>query len=119
MAAMILLTGQIYLAVGALVALPFLVVGLGRIDENAQNTWVFRPMLIPGVLLIWPLVLWRWIVLETGRADEPARHRPPLTWQPRLTLTLAVLLPFLIFAALVIRQDGPFERPAVQLEDGL
>lgn len=55
----VILIGTVYLYIGAAVAVPFLLFGLGRIDENAQDAWIFRPLLIPGVLLIWPLVLWR------------------------------------------------------------
>jgi hypothetical protein len=116
MAAQLLLLGQIYLGLGALTAIPFLTIGLGRIDENAQDAWIFRAMMIPGVLMIWPLVLYRWWVLEKGTYDEANRHTPPFPSQTRLFLILACALPVVIFAALVIRQEGPLERPAQMIE---
>ena len=33
----------------------------------------------------------------------------------RLWLGLAVLIPAILIVSLIIRQDGPFERPAVQI----
>lgn len=52
---------------GAVVALAFLTIGIDRIDEDARGAYVFRVLIVPGVVLLWPLVLWRWWVLETGR----------------------------------------------------
>jgi len=68
---------RIWFMVGALVAAVFLIIGIDRIDEDARGAYVFRPLLVPGILLIWPLVLWRWWVLETGRSSraEGARLR--------------------------------------------
>ena len=51
---------RIWASVGAVVAAVFLTIGMDRIDEDARGAYVFRPLLIPGVLVIWPLVLWRW-----------------------------------------------------------
>lgn len=55
---------QYYLMAGGLVAALFLVFGLDRIDPSARGTFFFRPLLIPGLCLIWPLVLFRWYALE-------------------------------------------------------
>jgi uncharacterized membrane protein len=63
-----------WIIAGSLVAVAFLFVGIDRIDEDAQGAYVFRPLLVPGVLLIWPLVLWRWLRLERGLADERKRY---------------------------------------------
>ena len=73
-----------YLYAGGAVAVVFLLFGLGQLDENAQGAWVFRPLLIPGVLLIWPLVIWRWMVLHRGEQKldrhgeeySPSREKP-------------------------------------------
>jgi len=53
-----------YLSLGFLVALAFLLVGLDRIDAAARGSFLFRPLLMPGLVLLWPLVLMRWV----GRA---------------------------------------------------
>ncbi len=52
---------------GLIVAIAFLAVGIDRIDYAAVDAYAFRPLLIPGILLLWPLVLWRWAVLARRR----------------------------------------------------
>ena len=116
MAATLLTIGEYYLYVGCCVAAVFLTWGISRIDENAAGAWVFRPLLIPGILMIWPLVLWRWWVILRGE-DQLARHRLPRLGQSRLTIALAVAIPLIILTALMLRQDPSLSRPAVQLEE--
>ena len=62
-----------WLYAGAAVAAVFVLFGIDRIDEDARGAYSFRPLLVPGILLLWPLVLWRWWTLETEH----------LGWQPR------------------------------------
>jgi hypothetical protein len=52
---------------GLIVAVAFLSVGIDRIDYAAVGAYAFRPLLIPGIVLLWPLVLWRWVVLARNR----------------------------------------------------
>nr|WP_230175085.1 hypothetical protein [Rhizobium sp. CECT 9324] len=52
---------------GALVAIAFLSVGIDRIDHAAVGAYAFRPLLIPGIILLWPLVVCRWAVLARNR----------------------------------------------------
>ena len=108
--------GKVYLALGGLSALVFLGWGVDRVEPNARGSWIFRPLLVPGMLLLWPLVLWRWRALERGRLDPCARHLPPRGGQDAAGLLMALLIPVIVFGALVLRQDGPAERPAVLLE---
>ena len=63
LATAIVQAAKLYGLAGLLCAAAFLAVGIGRIDRGAQGSWLFRPQLIPGVVLLWPLVLWRWRVL--------------------------------------------------------
>jgi hypothetical protein len=49
-----------YAAAGIAVGLAFLVRGLDRIDPVARGAYAFRPLLLPGLALLWPLVLRRW-----------------------------------------------------------
>lgn len=58
---------EIYAWIGLGVAALFLVVGIDRIDPSARRAYVFRTLLIPGVVVLWPLVTVRWLVLETKR----------------------------------------------------
>ncbi len=57
----------IYAGIGAIVAALFLLFGIDRIDEDARGAYAFRPLLIPGIIVLWPVVLARWIELEGQR----------------------------------------------------
>ena len=116
MAADLIIAAEIYAAIGLAVAVAFLFWGIDRVDENARGAFVFRPLVIPGVVLLWPLVLWRWRVLASGRERITARHRPPRRRQNLLATALALAIPVILFTALLVRQNGPYERPAVLLE---
>ncbi len=50
----------VYGAIGVVVALAFLLVGLDRIDTQAHEAYAFRPLLVPGLILLWPLVTGIW-----------------------------------------------------------
>lgn len=54
---------------GTAVAVVFLLVCIDRVDDSARGAYLFRPLLIPGVILLWPIVLWRWIQLERRRRN--------------------------------------------------
>ncbi len=115
-AAEAILTGaRIWLEIGAVVALLFLTVGIDRIDPDARGSYVFRPLLVPAVLLIWPLVLWRWAVLETGRDQWTRRHRPPRSAHFRVAVALALLIPATLITGVTIRQTWPVDFVPVQL----
>jgi hypothetical protein len=64
MAARLVDLGRLWLGAGAVVAAAFLAFGLDRVAPAARGAWAFRPLLVPGLLLLWPLVLWRWAILE-------------------------------------------------------
>jgi hypothetical protein len=56
-----------YGGIGLAVAAVFLLHGIDRVDPSAQRAFAFRPLLVPGIVLLWPLVLLRWhILLRTG-----------------------------------------------------
>lgn len=48
---------------GLLVGLAFLLFGLERVTPAARGAYAFRPLLVPGLVLLWPLVVWRWVVV--------------------------------------------------------
>ena len=64
MAAIIVHVGMLYGAAGLAVAALFLLWGIDRVDPAASGSNAFRPLLVPGSVLLWPAVLWRWIRLE-------------------------------------------------------
>ncbi len=53
----------LYAAIGSTVAASFLLFGIDRIDDGAHGTYAFRPLLFPGLVLLWPFILWRWYSL--------------------------------------------------------
>jgi hypothetical protein len=102
----IILAVQAYGALGALVAAWFLLWRIEQVDPMARGAYAFRPLLVPGILLLWPLVFWR------------ATHAPALpqrefrTAHRRIWIGLAILLPLLVLGSLALRQNGPTEaRP--------
>lgn len=108
--------GSAWLYCGAAVAVLFVLIGLGRVEENARGAYIFRPLIIPGILLLWPLVLWRWFVLETGGEAWRKRYRPPRAAHGRVWIALAIIIPAIFILSLAIRQSWPPESGAVQLE---
>ncbi|WP_431305599.1 hypothetical protein [Sediminicoccus sp. BL-A-41-H5] len=49
-----------YGAGGLAVAVAFLAGAIERAAPAARGAHAFRPLLLPGLILLWPLVLWRW-----------------------------------------------------------
>lgn len=56
---MVMIAG-VYLAVGLLFAFYCAFFAVGKIDPAAKNgTWGFRLLIIPGMTVLWPLLLMR------------------------------------------------------------
>ena len=103
-----------WLTIGAFVAAVFLTFGIDRIDEDARGAYVFRPLLVPGILLIWPLVLWRWYRLETGE-DPGARYRPLRKAHMAASVLMATAIALAVFLGLSQRQSWPADFEPRQL----
>jgi hypothetical protein len=57
-----------YVAIGIVVAVPFVASGIGKIDPAAKVApWSFRVLVFPGVVAFWPLFLRRWMTAKAGR----------------------------------------------------
>ncbi|MEQ1863977.1 MAG: hypothetical protein ABL996_04920 [Micropepsaceae bacterium] len=53
----------LYAAAGGVFALGFLILGLTRVDHGASGAGIlFRLLIIPGLIALWPIILVRWIV---------------------------------------------------------
>lgn len=108
MAHAIILASQVYGGAGMLVVAWFLLWRIERVDPMARGAYAFRPLLIPGIVLLWPLVLWRGMSAPgTGRAFHAAHAR--------IWAGLSILLPLLLLGSLALRQNGPTEAPPVRL----
>ena len=106
MGSFIILAIEAYGGIGALVAAWFLLWRIEAIDPLAHGAYAFRPLLVPGIVLLWPVVLWR-------VSAAPARpHCQFRQGHRRIWTALAVILPLLVLGALALRQNGPTEaRP--------
>jgi len=64
----------LYVSAGVLFAVPFVIIGAGRLDPLAQaGSWGFRLFIAPGVVALWPLLLRRWI--SGSPPEERNAHR--------------------------------------------
>lgn len=51
----------VYVAVGAIVGIAFVCVGVGRVEPAARGAGVaFRLVILPGCVGLWPVVLVKW-----------------------------------------------------------
>ena|ERR1051325_4863132 len=72
----LLLAAGIYLICGLFFAVPFVLVGVSKIDPHAEHgSWGFRLLIIPGTMFLWPLLARRWVmgVHEPPEEDNPHR----------------------------------------------
>ena len=60
MAAAIVQGVTIYGIIGLIVGAAFLFLGIDRFDPAARGAYAFRPLLLPGCVLLWPFVAFRW-----------------------------------------------------------
>lgn len=51
---------QLYAVFGLVVGVAFLVWGIELLQPAARGAHAFRPLLLPGLAALWPLVAWRW-----------------------------------------------------------
>lgn len=108
---------KIWAGIGALVAIPFLTFGMDRLDEDARGAYVFRPLLVPGILLIWPLVLWRWYILADGKDEWSHRYRPRRATHQYFALIMPIAIVAIILAGWSVRQSWPADIAPVQLSE--
>lgn len=59
-----------YLMVGFAVAVLFLVFGMEQVEPYSRGSFGFRPLLVPGLTLLWPLVLLRWWAIRSGQGGS-------------------------------------------------
>lgn len=58
----IVLFAGVYFAVGAVIAVAFLVLGVSRLDTSASGSgFLFRMTVFPGCVALWPYIFLRWL----------------------------------------------------------
>src|SRR5438093_11695731 len=71
--ALLIMTG-IYLLCGMVFAIPFVLVGVNKIDPHAARaSRGFRVLIIPGTMFLWPLLARRWVL---GIHEPPEENNP-------------------------------------------
>lgn len=71
-----LLIAAVYLVAGLIFAIPFLLRGIVTIDSQARGAALgFRLMILPGVVVFWPLLLRRWASGISNPPEERTAHR--------------------------------------------
>jgi len=102
-----------YLLTGLAVGLAFLLFRIERQDPAARGAYAFRPLLLPGLALLWPIVLLRWMsgpppALATTVVRHKRAHR--VSWA-----AMALLLVITIGLAASIRPAKLPEQPSRRL----
>ena len=70
----IVYTLAVYTSLGLAFAVPFVWLGVQRLDSEAQGSGIgFRLLILPGVAAFWPMFLYRW---RRGIAEPPIETNP-------------------------------------------
>jgi hypothetical protein len=91
-----------YLITGIAVAVPFLVVGIGKLDPSARGAYAFRALVLPGVILLWPVVVLRWSGAWIPHPDGDLAAQRSAHY--RIWIALAVALVATLMLAWSLRQ---------------
>ena len=74
MVEILLIIVAVYLVVGVLFVIPFLMKGLTKVDEGAQGSTIgFKIIIIPGVIVFWPVLLSKWMKSNLNHGDTKAQ----------------------------------------------
>lgn len=80
-------TVEAYLVLGLIFAIPFVLFLAKRVDHAAKgSTWGFRVLVIPGVALLWPLLLKR-VLKGQETPEERNAHRLGALSKPKTPMT--------------------------------
>lgn len=106
---------EIWCWTGFTVGALFLLFGIHRVDEDADGAVAFRPLLIIGIMLIWPLVLWRWVVLARGTDNWQRRHMPPRAMHLYAAGFMAIGILVSIGLSMALKQTWPADIAPEQI----
>ena len=74
MVEILLIIAAIYLLGGVLFVIPFLMKGLNEIDEGAHDSTIgFKIIIIPGVIVFWPVLLSKWMKGTMNHGDTKGK----------------------------------------------
>ena len=76
----ILIIVAVYLLLGVLFVIPFLMKGLNKVDEGANGSMIgFKIIIIPGVIVFWPVLLSKWMKSNLNHRDRKAQGNTETT----------------------------------------
>ena len=76
----ILIIVVVYLALGVLFLIPFLIKGITKVDDGARGSNIgFKIIIIPGVVVFWPVLLSKWIKTNRNHGDTKAQRNTEKT----------------------------------------
>ena len=74
MVEILLIIAAVYLALGVVFVISFLMKGLTKVDEGAHgSTMGFKIIIIPGVIVFWPVLLSKWMKGNMNHGDTKAQ----------------------------------------------
>ncbi len=80
MVEILLMIATIYLLMGVLFVIPFLMKGLNKVDEGAHGSTIgFKIIIIPGVIIFWPVLLSKWMKGNMNHGDTKAQRNTERT----------------------------------------
>ena len=80
MVEIVLIIVLIYLLLGVLFVIPFLLKGLTKVDEGAHGGTIgFKIIIIPGVIVFWPVLLSKWMKANGDHRDTKAQRNTEKT----------------------------------------
>jgi len=64
----VLIAVVLYLALGLVFAIAFITRGIAKVDEGTRGaTFGFRIIILPGVVILWPILLRKWIKIRKAK----------------------------------------------------
>jgi len=63
-----LLLIALYLFLGFIFAIAFLIKGIDLVDDGAHgSTFGFKLIIIPGVIVFWPVLMKKWLIAKNNK----------------------------------------------------
>jgi predicted permease len=106
------LTGG-YLLMGLAVGLAFLLFRIDRQDPAARGAYAFRPLLLPGLALLWPIVVLRWTSPPAAVTTATIVHHKRA--HRRVWAAMALFILVTVMLAIGIRPTTLPEQPSLRI----
>ncbi len=99
-----------YLATGLMVGLIFVLGPIERREPGSRGSYAFRALLLPGMALLWPLVLKHWQTAPPTTVNVRHDRRHGGAW-----FVVALMLLLVLAAALAQRASVPREPGSIRI----